>query len=311
MTPRDTTVFSDARDALEAAPSAIALGNFDGVHLGHRRILEALRAHAAERGLRPLALTFDPHPRHFFAPAAKAVLLTTPREKQALVSALGVEVVTIPFDASTAALSAEAFVRDVLHARFGGKIFFTGPDHRFGKGALGGIELLRVSGEAFEIPPVALEGATVSSSAIRARLEAGDAEGAAAMLGRPYSLAGEVVRGRERGRLLGFPTANVRPEDPRKLLPAFGVYAGHALFDGERHPAIANVGMRPTFGEPEPSIEIHLPEWTGDLYGKPLEFTVEHALRRERKFDSVEALRDQIARDLEGWRVWAGRPEVR
>jgi riboflavin kinase/FMN adenylyltransferase len=304
MTPRDTV-----------PASAIALGNFDGVHLGHRRILEALRAHAAAHGLRPLALTFDPHPRHFFAPERKAVLLTPPREKEALIAALGVEVATLPFDAAVAALPAEAFVRDVLHARLGGKAFFLGPDHRFGRGALGDAALLRAlcehagHGESSvtEIAPVSLDGDIVSSSAIRARIEAGDPAGAAAMLGRPYSLSGEVVRGRERGRLLGFPTANVRPEDPRKILPAFGVYAGHARFDGEERPALANIGLRPTFGEPEPSIEIHIPDGSFDLYGKTVEFTVEAALRPERKFESPEALRSQIARDVENWRAWAAR----
>ena len=191
----------------EAAASAIALGNFDGVHLGHRRLFEALRAHADANALRPLALTFDPHPRHFFAPSSKPALLTPPAEKAALIAALGIEVVTLDFDAAVAALPAEAFVHDVLRARLGGRAFFLGPDHRFGQGARGDAALLHalcaeadaphpLRAPVTEIAPVERDGRIVSSSAIRARLEAGDPTGAAAMLGRFYSLRGEVVRGR-------------------------------------------------------------------------------------------------------------------
>jgi len=313
-----TSLPSSATSSAQAsAPSAIALGNFDGVHIGHRRILEALKTHAAERGLRPLALTFDPHPRHFFSPSARAALLTPPREKAALIAELGIELVTLAFDASLAALSAEDFVRDILQGRLGGETFFLGPDHRFGRGAQGSAALLRqmTGAEAVqEIAPVTCESEVVSSSAIRTLLEGAlpddgrstRLQTATRMLGRPYSLDGTVERGRERGRLLGFPTANVRLEDPRKILPAFGVYGGTLRFlqDGvpQHRPAVANIGMRPTFSEPEPSVEIHIPDWSGDLYGKFVEFDLIHALRPEMKFDGVEALKAQIGMDVEEWK---------
>ncbi len=300
-----------------AVSSAIALGNFDGVHCGHRRILEALRSHAARHGLRPLALTFDPHPRHFFSPESKAALLTPPREKAALIADLGVELVTLSFDATLAALSAEDFVRTILQGQLGGKAFFLGPDHRFGRGALGSAALLRtLTGEdsVLEIPPVACSSESgseiVSSSAIRALLESGlpaDLHKAHSMLGRPYALDGTVVHGRERGRLLGFPTANLSLEDPRKILPAFGVYGGHARFEingiAERRPAVANIGLRPTFAEPEPAVEVHIPDWEGDLYGKFVEFELAYPLRAEKKFDSVDALKEQILQDVESWKT--------
>ena len=300
-----------------ATASAIALGNFDGVHIGHRRILEALRAHAEGRGLRPLALTFDPHPRHFFAPAQKPALLTPPREKAALIAELGVEIVTLSFDAALAALSAEEFYRDILRGALGGEAFFLGPGHGFGRGARGDAALLRRlagSDAVLEVPPVAFPAASsagdgaeiASSSAIRALLESGlpaDLRTAGRLLGRPYSLGGTVVRGRERGRLLGFPTANLGLEDPRKILPAFGVYGGYARFDGERRPAVANIGLRPTFAEPESSVEIHIPDWEGDLYGKFVEFELAHPLRPEKKFDSVESLKAQIRQDVESWKT--------
>jgi riboflavin kinase/FMN adenylyltransferase len=293
---------------MTAPASAIALGNFDGVHVGHRRILEALRAHAVERGLRPLALTFDPHPRHFFSPALKPALLTPPREKAALIAELGVELVTLAFDAKLAALAAEDFFADILRDALGGRAFFLGPGHRFGRGARGDASLLRALGgedSVREISPAEEAGEIVSSSAIRARLESGgvdDLRAARSMLGRPYALDGTVVRGRERGRLLGFPTANLLIEDPRKILPAFGVYGGYAHFDRKRFSAVANIGLRPTFSEPTPSVEVHLPDWEGDLYGKFMEFELEMPLRPEMRFDSPEALKSQIARDVERWK---------
>jgi riboflavin kinase/FMN adenylyltransferase len=298
---------------LQGAPrlhdTAIALGNFDGVHLGHRRILEALRARAAAAGLDPVALTFEPHPRQFLFPEARTSLLTSPREKEALIAALGVTVVTLPFDAAMAALAAEDFAAEVLVKRLRGAHFFLGTNHRFGRGARGDAALLRSlaggTDRVEEIPPVFEGGELVSSSGIRHHLKDGNVARAGVLLGRCYRLRGTVVRGSERGRLLGFPTANLRVEDPRKILP-FGVFGGHAFVEG--HPparsAVANIGMRPTFngGDPEPSVEIHLLDWEGDLYGRTLEFELRHFVRAERRFDGVETLRRQIAEDVENWK---------
>jgi riboflavin kinase/FMN adenylyltransferase len=296
-----------------ARPTAIALGNFDGVHLGHRRILEALREKALAEGVDPVALTFEPHPRQFLFPEAKTSLLTSPREKAALAAALGVELVTLTFDAGFAALSAEAFVTEVLVKRLRGAHFFLGDNHRFGKGARGDIALLRAlvnepgqGDRVTEVLPVIDQGEVVSSSVIRHHLKDGNVARANALLGRPYSLRGTVVPGAARGRELGFPTANLRVEDSRKILP-FGVYGGVAkLQDGSREgipvSAVANIGLRPTFSGPEPSVEVHLLDWSGDLYGQDVEFEMREHLRPERRFESIEALRDQIRRDVAAWR---------
>ncbi len=295
------------REASRPRGAAIALGNFDGVHVGHRRILETMRAAARDEGLDPVALTFEPHPRQFLFPDAATSLLTPPREKARLMAQLGVEAITLRFDADLASLPAEDFVREVLLGRLRGARFFLGPGHRFGQGGRGDATLLRkMAGGAdrvVEVPPVAADDAEglVSSSAIRHLLKEGRVDKANAMLGYRYRLHGEVVKGSGRGGPLGFPTANLRPEDPRKMLP-FGVFGGFAAFGGEIHPAVANIGLRPTFGETQPSVEIHIPDWSGELYGKSLEFEIHRFLRGERKFESIEALRQQIAADIDGWR---------
>ncbi len=293
--------------------TAVALGNFDGVHLGHRRALAALRSHAESRDLEPVALTFDPHPRHYFAVPEQCALLTLPGEKDALIASLGVTPVTLCFDAGLAAMTAERFIAEVLLDRLRGRAFFLGPNHRFGKNALGDADLLRRTTEiapgkspagVHEVDPVIQDGDVVSSSAIRKLLGEGNVEGAARLLGRPYSLAGTVAGGSGRGRLLGFPTANL-DLDPRKILPAFGVYGGIATLEGAPHPAVANLGMRPTFGGTAPSVEVHVLDWEGDLYGKPFEFGILRRLRPERRFPSPEALREQIRADVEEWRNFA------
>jgi riboflavin kinase / FMN adenylyltransferase len=305
----------DWQQVARAKPSAIALGNFDGVHLGHRRILEALREKALATGVEPIALTFEPHPRQFLFPDAKTSLLTSPREKAALVAALGIELVTLSFDAGFASLSAEDFVSEVLVRRLRGAHFFLGGDHRFGKGARGDIALLRnlvntvgTGDRVNEVPPVLDLGEVVSSSVIRHHLKDGNVARAATLLGRYYSLRGTVVPGAARGRELGFPTANLRVEDTRKILP-FGVYGGVVtLSDGTRVCAVANIGLRPTFNGLEPSVEVHLLDWSGDLYGRDVEFEMHAHLRTEQRFESIEALRTQIARDVAAWRSLCPAP---
>jgi riboflavin kinase/FMN adenylyltransferase len=298
------------RDAHLDRPSAIALGNFDGVHLGHRRILEALRARAEAEGLEPVALTFEPHPRQFLFPDARTSLLTSPREKAERMAELGITVVTLAFDADLAALTAESFANDVLMGRLRGTCFFLGSDHRFGKGARGNAALLRAqtttetsADSVVEVPPAYESGELVSSSGIRHHLKTGNIVRANTLLGRPYSLRGIVGPGDGRGRQLGFPTANLVVEDPRKILP-FGVFGGTVTVDGTLHSTVANIGMRPTFqgGTPEPTVEIHLLDWAGDLYGQTLDFEILHFLRPEQRFAGIESLKHQIALDIEKWR---------
>lgn len=304
------------RDASSDRPTAIALGNFDGVHLGHRRILDALRAHAERDGLQPVALTFEPHPRQFLFPDARTSLLTSPRDKAALIEAQGVAVITLTFDADLAALSAEEFATEVLMTRLRGRHFFLGDDHRFGKGARGDAGLLKSLGArtglgptcVTTIPPAHEGNELVSSSTIRHHLHHGRITRAGELLGRPYTLSGTVVPGAARGRLLGFPTANLRPDDPRSILP-FGVFGGYArLADDSKHSAVANIGLRPTFHDapPEPSVEIHLLDWTGDLYGQPLTFEFRHFVRPERKFKGIDSLKAQITEDVGVWKKASG-----
>ncbi len=303
------------RSLLTSTPAAIAMGNFDGVHAGHRRIFQGLREEAGRRNFKPLVLTFDPHPRHFLSPEKKAPLLTPYLEKESLIRDCGVEVITLSFDADTAGLSAEDFISEVLLQRLCGEVFFFGPGHRFGKGALGNVDLLRSrfiqlgkteSDPVREIAPVIDEtGEIISSSSIRRHLEAGHTESANRMLGRNYCLRGEVMHGEERGRQLGFPTANLKLMDDRKALPAFGVYGGRVFLHDRFVSAIGNIGLRPTFdGQKKPSVEVHLLDVKEDLYGLELGFEILHYIRPEKAFDSLESLKRQISSDVAAWKAF-------
>lgn len=284
-----------------------ALGNFDGVHLGHARILDALVAEGEASGLDPVVVTFEPHPRHFFRPAEKHSLLTTAEEKLALLRRWPVEVIPLAFDGSLAGLEAEAFVRDFLVGRVGGRRFLLGHDHRFGKGARGDAALLRAHAadpdrDVLMPEPLVLDGEVVSSSAIRAHLEAGRVERARLLLGRPYAYAGRVMRGDRRGHALGFPTANLDARFDQKALAAKGVYGGLARWKGRSLPAAANIGVNPTFDGSDLRVEVHVLDFQGDLYGEWMEFELHFRLREERRFPGVEALKTQIAADAEAVR---------
>lgn len=291
------------REAESAEPSVIALGNFDGVHLGHRRLLESLVAEGRASGLKPVLVTFEPHPRFFFRPKEAPALLTTPAEKLGLLSQWPIEVVPLAFDADLAGLPAEDFIELFLKARLQGRRFLLGHDHRFGKGAKGDAALLQhhvpdPDRDVRILEPYRLDGETVSSSAIRAHLEAGRVEQANRLLGRAFGYEGTVIRGDGRGRGLGFPTANLDPGYPWKVRVALGVYGGRAETGGREHLAIANIGRRPTFGGDAVQIEVHLLDFEGDLYGKGLRFRLECAVRSERRFPSIEALKAQIGEDI-------------
>jgi riboflavin kinase/FMN adenylyltransferase len=286
----------------DARESAVALGVFDGVHLGHRAILAAAVAEARRHGLVALACTFDPHPLEVLQPARAPVPLTTLPDRLALIAETGVDAaVVVAFTREVAAVEPEAFVRDVLVERLKARDVVVGFNHRFGRGARGTAALLealapRLGFRAHVVAPLEVEGTAVSSSEVRAALQAGDLERAARLLGRPYSAEGEVVRGAGRGRTLGFPTANVRTGRPLPLPP--GVYACQALLGPDRYPAVVNVGVRPTFGETELLVEAHLLDFSGDLYGRRLRLAFLRRLREERKFPDVESLRRQIAQDV-------------
>lgn len=291
------------RSVRREGPSVVALGNFDGVHLGHRRLLECLVSEGAAAGLKPVLVTFEPHPRFFFRPKEAPALLTTPREKSALLSQWPIEVLPLAFDADLAGLEAADFIELFLKERLQGKRFLLGHDHRFGKGAKGDAGLVQrhVSDPARDVlilEPFRLDGETVSSSAIRAHLEAGRIGQANRLLGRPFSYSGKVVKGDGRGRQLGFPTANLDIGYPWKVMVALGVYGGRAAVAGREYAAIANIGRHPTFGGDAVKIEVHLLDFAGNLYDEELRFELEFAVRPEMRFASMEALKAQIGEDI-------------
>lgn len=285
-----------AHDAgeLERRARAVAIGTFDGVHLGHRRVLQA----ALAAGLLPTVVTFDPHPRIAFG--YEVELLSPLRRRLELIEQAGIEeALVVEFDLELAKLAPEEFTEAVLRP-IGTEVVVAGADFRFGRGRTGELELLRRLGfDARTVPLV--EG--VSSSRIRDLLRAGEVERAAKLLGRPTELEGVVVSGDARGGTLGFPTANLRL-DPELLVPAYGIYAGAS--DGYR--AAISIGTNPHYGGEERRVEAHLLEFAGDLYGRRVMLQLWRRLRDEQSFSSEEELVAQIARDVEATR--AAEPPV-
>jgi riboflavin kinase/FMN adenylyltransferase len=283
----------------ERRPRHVAVGEFDGVHVGHRAVIRGADT----------ALTFEPHPRAVVAPGSAPKLLTSLEAKADLIAGLGVrELVVIPFDGAFAAQSPQAFIDDVLVAELGAERVSVGEDFRFGHRARGDVALLQAQ-EAFAtrvVELVELDGERVSSSRIRRLVEAGEVDGAAHLLGAPFELRGQVAHGDKRGRTLGYPTANLVP-DPARVCPAHGVYACRAALevDGAWRwwPAATSVGVRPTFVTGLGLlVEAFLLGFEGDLYGRELRLSFLARLRGEERFASVEALVEQMARDVEDTR---------
>jgi len=294
----------DWRDLPEALRGAtVALGNFDGVHLGHAHVLRA--AHGARPGAKLTVLTFEPHPRELFRPDDPAFRLTLSAERAEALAALGVQTVyEMPFDRDFSLLSAEAFVDDVLHRGVGAAHLSCGPDFAFGHRRGGDAAFLAARAEALGIgltvvPPLVDAQGPISSTRIRRLLQDGYPERAAAELGRPWAVRGPVTHGDKRGRTIGFPTANLPLG--RHLEPARGVYAVCArLADGTTVPGVANIGRRPTVNEgTESRVEAHLFDFEGDLYGQEIAVGLHAFLRAERKFASFDELRAQIVADAE------------
>ena len=295
-------IFHGIENANILKPTVLTLGVFDGLHLGHQRIMKTV----VERGVAvdavPTAITFDPHPRAVLHPESAPPLLQTLDQRLANLAVLGLgQTIVIKFDREFAAQPAEDFLRNIVHDRLHAKEVYLGKGFAFGRDRGGNIELLRkLSGElgfvADEVDEVRLRGQRVSSTAIRELLDEGRINLARRMLGRPYGVEGIVIRGNRRGHTIGFPTANLKPHN--RVIPRYGVYATATLIDKKWRKSITNIGVRPTFeNEAEPSIESYIFDFDGELYGDVLRVRFLHRIRDERKFSGVEELKAQIERD--------------
>jgi riboflavin kinase / FMN adenylyltransferase len=280
----------------------LTLGVFDGLHVGHQKIMELVVKRAKQIGAVPTAITFDPHPRAILHPDNAPPLLQTLDQRLANLEFLGIEqTIVIRFDREFSEIDADLFLRDVVFERLQAKEVYLGSGFAFGKNRGGNIELLgQISEElgivADEVPEVTLRKQRISSTLIRSLLNDGKVNLARRMLGRPYGVEGQIVRGFQRGRAIGFPTANLKPQN--RVIPKFGVYATATLIKGVWHRSITNVGVRPTFEDDDfPSIETHIFDFDDDLYGEVLRVRFLHRIRDERKFSGIDELRAQIEAD--------------
>jgi riboflavin kinase / FMN adenylyltransferase len=292
----------------DAAGAVVTVGTFDGVHLGHRQVLDEITSRAARTGRRSVLVTFHPHPLRIVRPEAAPKLLTIPSEKKELLAESGVDyAVFLAFNKELQQYSARRFVTEILLGRLGMRELVIGYDHGFGRGREGTVETMRELGAelGFAVDVVAevrVEGEPISSSRIRAAISAGDLHAAARGLGRLYSTRGPVVQGMRQGRKLGFPTANIVVEHPDKMIPPEGIYAVFGVVRGRRLPGVLHLGPRPTFSGYPPSIELHLIDWEGDLYGHEVRVDFIERLRDIAPFDSAEALIAQMRADVEAGR---------
>jgi riboflavin kinase / FMN adenylyltransferase len=303
---------ADGLDEVEPMPSVVTIGNFDGVHRGHQVLLHRVVDAALARRVRSVAVTFEPHPAAVLRPGSEPPTLGSVEERAQLLLDTGMDlVVVLPFTHELSELSPEGFVAHVLAERLTAVRVVVGTNFRFGHRAQGDVIVLTDLGSAygFDVEAVAvrdLDGEPISSTMIRQALGVGEVAWAARALGRTYTLRGEVIRGDGRGRGIGVPTANLAvPED--RVVPAHGVYAGHAQVGDTLWPCVTNVGVRPTFGtENTPSVEAHLIDVEDDLdlYGRTMTIGFEHRLRGEQRFDSVDALVTRIRADIQEARTW-------
>jgi len=294
----------------------VALGNFDGFHLGHQHVVREAVEWARKEGRPAIVATFDPHPVRHFAPHVPPFRLTTLEQRHELFREAGADAMLVfEFDDDLAAMSAEAFVRDLLGIHVGAAGVVTGEDFTFGKGRGGNVTVLRDVGAtcgvaARAIAPVTEGGQVVSSSRIRDALKAGECDTAARLLTRPFTVRGPVIHGDKRGRELGYPTANL--DMGAYLRPRFGIYAvtGRILATGQELKGAANLGVRPSFDPPKELLEPYFFDFSGDLYGQEIEVAFRHFLRPEAKFDSLDALKAQMEEDCDRARDLLGAAQT-
>jgi len=282
--------------------TALTIGVFDGIHLGHQFLIGKLKEEAVLEGLLSGVVTFNRHPRLVLSPQSRITYLTSLKERIELLKGLGVEfVVTLSFTPELAQLGAREFI-GLLRRYLRMRRLVIGPDFALGRGREGGVHALEALGEKLDfsvevVPPIVYQGEVVSSTAIRGALSKGDVEKVSELLGRRFTLAGQVSKGDERGKILGFPTANLIPA-PEQALPADGVYATRAFLSETVYQAVTNIGVRPTFGSGQRLVEVHLLDFDGELYGQELKIELVDRLRDEMKFSSAGELKAQMVRDV-------------
>ena len=285
--------------------SVVTVGTFDGVHAGHRAIMDTVLKKADEHEARSVIVTFDPHPREIINPGDAGIkLLTSLQERREILEELGIDtMVVIPFDRDFSLLSSEEFIKDIIYKKIGVTEFVIGYDHHFGKDREGSIDTVKRLGKKMDFDTYVVSkrevGAkTVSSTAIRNAIsEEGDVEQAAEFLQRLYRLNGMVVHGDKRGKEIGYPTANIKPEDKRKIIPKDGVYAVHVRIEDNWYDGMMNIGTRPTFNDRERTLEVHLFNFDEDIYGKEVQVRFVKRMRDEKKFDGKEELINQLKVD--------------
>ena len=293
---------------------ALTIGNFDGLHLGHKAMLARLQAAARARGLPSCVLSFEPHPREFFAPEQAPARLSSLREKAECLQRLGIDRLHVfRFDRAFSSLPAEAFIEQVLDRTLQARYVLVGDDFRYGAKRAGDFALLQQAGsrlgfDAEHLPTVEIAGERVSSTAVRHALAAGELEHAARLLGRPYSISGRVVHGDKLGRAIGFPTANIQLRHNRP--PLLGIFAVELCgLNGERLQGVASLGRRPTVkgAEAVPVLEVHLFDFDADIYGRRVRVDFLHKLRDEEKYPDLDSLVVQIRRDVENARQFLAK----
>jgi riboflavin kinase/FMN adenylyltransferase len=297
-------IYKNLSDIREKLPNAVVtIGNFDGVHLGHREIFRRVKQAAAELGGVSVVVTFVPHPLKVLAPGKSPQLINTYAEKELLIEASGIDyLIEIPFDEEFAAISAREFVRAVLVDRIGVKKLVIGYDYAFGRNREGDVALLRRLGDEFSfnvevLEPISIGSIVFSSTTIRTMIKAGNVKGIVPLLGRHFSLGGTVIHGHHRGKDLGFPTANL--ETDKELLPKEGVYAVKVKVDDVLYDGACNIGTNPTFNDDKLAVETYLFDFKGDIYGKNVRLYFIDRLRGERTFADIPSLQKAIERDID------------
>ena len=296
-------VFNGITALPEFKNGVLTIGTFDGVHIGHQQILKQMREAADQINGETILLTFHPHPRLVLQPDSNIQLINTIEEKAVILEKFGLDnFIIVPFTADFSQMTPESYIQDFLYKNIRPKKIIIGYDHRFGQNRSGGINTFKKMAPQLgytvdEISAQAIENITVSSTKVRKALAAGEIETANALLGHTFFISGNVVKGRQIGRSIGFPTANVVCSSQHKLIPANGVYAVEANITGEKLYGMVNIGHRPTFDNGEKTIEAHLFDFNGDLYDRQIELYFLKFIRKEEKFDDQEALQAQLEKD--------------